>query len=154
MTHCLLCLNNILRLFHQIYFLLTSEKTLISITKYLETALPSLCFAGTYYNLMSNGAIVRSLSIIIFHFSPSFSFYSLFCLIARVIRINYFIRKTVNVFQMEKILYRIKCDWDDLSDKTELMILKKYAAVSRLCTIIIAGKYFNPSYILYVCNAN
>ncbi|KAI4501297.1 hypothetical protein M0802_003670 [Mischocyttarus mexicanus] len=39
---------------------------------------------------------------------------------------------------MKKILHRIKCDWDDLADKPELVILKKYANVSRLCTVTIA----------------
>ncbi|XP_047370330.1 uncharacterized protein LOC124957378 [Vespa velutina] len=39
---------------------------------------------------------------------------------------------------MKKILYRIKSDWDELANKPEIMILKKYADISRLCTIIIA----------------
>ncbi|KAF7379240.1 hypothetical protein HZH68_017085 [Vespula germanica] len=39
---------------------------------------------------------------------------------------------------MKDILFRIKCDWDDLANKPELMILKKYAGISRICTIIIA----------------
>ncbi|XP_035733474.1 uncharacterized protein LOC118446648 [Vespa mandarinia] len=39
---------------------------------------------------------------------------------------------------MKKILFRIKSDWDDLADKPELMIVKKYAEISRICTIIIA----------------
>ncbi|XP_047370333.1 uncharacterized protein LOC124957381 isoform X2 [Vespa velutina] len=39
---------------------------------------------------------------------------------------------------MKKILYRIKFDWDNLADKPELIILKKYAEISRLCTIVIA----------------
>lgn len=114
--------------------------TLITITKYLETTLPVLCIAGTYYNLLSNSDIVRNSSIIIF---------------SRVIRMNYIKRDTVIVFQMEKILCRIKCDWDVLSNKTELIILKKYASVSRLCTIVIAGKYFLTLVIyLYVRNTN
>ncbi|KAL2734619.1 hypothetical protein V1477_013796 [Vespula maculifrons] len=39
---------------------------------------------------------------------------------------------------MKKIRYRIKCDWEILQNKPELKILKKYAEVSRRCTIIIA----------------
>ncbi|KAF7378664.1 hypothetical protein HZH66_015451 [Vespula vulgaris] len=39
---------------------------------------------------------------------------------------------------MKKILFRIKCDWNDLANKPELKILKKYAHLSRICTIIIA----------------
>ncbi|XP_047370009.1 uncharacterized protein LOC124957216 [Vespa velutina] len=39
---------------------------------------------------------------------------------------------------MKKILYRIKSDWDDLANKPELMILKKYAEISKLCTLTIA----------------
>ncbi|XP_035733482.1 uncharacterized protein LOC118446655 [Vespa mandarinia] len=40
--------------------------------------------------------------------------------------------------QMKKILYRIKSDWDDLANKPELVILKKYAEISRLCTLTFA----------------
>ncbi|XP_047370331.1 uncharacterized protein LOC124957379 [Vespa velutina] len=39
---------------------------------------------------------------------------------------------------MKKILCRIKYDWDVLTNKSEILILKKYAEISRLCTIIIA----------------
>ncbi|KAI4480557.1 hypothetical protein M0804_010110 [Polistes exclamans] len=39
--------------------------------------------------------------------------------------------------QMKKIQQRMKCDWDNVADKLELKILKKYAAISRLCTITI-----------------
>ncbi|KAL2727237.1 LOW QUALITY PROTEIN: odorant receptor 46a-like isoform X1 [Vespula squamosa] len=39
---------------------------------------------------------------------------------------------------MKKILRRIKCDWVDLANKPELRILKKYANVSKLSTIVIA----------------
>lgn len=41
---------------------------------------------------------------------------------------------------MKKILCRIKCDWDDLANKPELVILKKYACISRICTIVMGGK--------------
>ncbi|KAF7378666.1 hypothetical protein HZH66_015453 [Vespula vulgaris] len=43
---------------------------------------------------------------------------------------------------MKKILYRIKCDWEDLMKKPELVILKKYAVISRLCTIVIAISFY------------
>ncbi|XP_035733477.1 uncharacterized protein LOC118446650 [Vespa mandarinia] len=43
---------------------------------------------------------------------------------------------------MKKILYRIKFDWDNLANKPELMILKKYAEISRLCTIVIALSFY------------
>ncbi|XP_035733473.1 uncharacterized protein LOC118446647 [Vespa mandarinia] len=43
---------------------------------------------------------------------------------------------------MKKILFRIKSDWDDLADKPELMIVKKYAEISRICTIIIAVCFY------------
>nr|KAF7387696.1 hypothetical protein H0235_018418 [Vespula pensylvanica] len=43
---------------------------------------------------------------------------------------------------MKKILYRIKCDWEDLMKKPELVILKKYADISRLCTIVIAISFY------------
>lgn len=44
---------------------------------------------------------------------------------------------------MKKMLYRIKHDWDELANKPELIILKKYAYVSRLCTVTIAGRQNN-----------
>ncbi|XP_035733478.1 uncharacterized protein LOC118446651 [Vespa mandarinia] len=44
--------------------------------------------------------------------------------------------------QMKKILFRIKSDWDDLADKPELVILKKYAEISRLCTIAMAISFY------------
>nr|XP_050868560.1 uncharacterized protein LOC127072301 [Vespula vulgaris] len=47
-----------------------------------------------------------------------------------------------NATIMKKILFRMKCDWDDLADKPELMILKKYADISRLCTIVIAISFY------------
>ncbi|KAF7379238.1 hypothetical protein HZH68_017083 [Vespula germanica] len=40
---------------------------------------------------------------------------------------------------MKNILHRVKCDWNDLANKPELVILKKYAHLSRLCTVIIAS---------------
>ncbi|KAL2734622.1 hypothetical protein V1477_013799 [Vespula maculifrons] len=43
---------------------------------------------------------------------------------------------------MKKIRYRIKCDWHVLQNKPELEILKKYADVSRRCTIIIAISFY------------
>ncbi|KAF7378665.1 hypothetical protein HZH66_015452 [Vespula vulgaris] len=43
---------------------------------------------------------------------------------------------------MKDILFRVKCDWNDLANKPELMILKKYAGISRLCTIIIAVSFY------------
>ncbi|XP_047370004.1 uncharacterized protein LOC124957211 [Vespa velutina] len=43
--------------------------------------------------------------------------------------------------KMKKILYRMKFDWDELANKPELVILKKYAEISRLCTITIASKW-------------
>ncbi|XP_035733475.1 uncharacterized protein LOC118446649 [Vespa mandarinia] len=43
---------------------------------------------------------------------------------------------------MKKILYRIKSDWDDLADKPELLIVKKYAEISRICTVIIAVCFY------------
>ncbi|KAL2734623.1 hypothetical protein V1477_013800 [Vespula maculifrons] len=46
--------------------------------------------------------------------------------------------------QMRKIRYRIKCDWEILENKPELVILKKYAEVSRRCTIIIASNLLLP----------
>ncbi|XP_035733479.1 uncharacterized protein LOC118446652 [Vespa mandarinia] len=44
--------------------------------------------------------------------------------------------------QMKKILFRIKSDWDDLANKPELVILKKYAEISRLCTLTIAISFY------------
>ncbi|XP_035733480.1 uncharacterized protein LOC118446653 [Vespa mandarinia] len=44
--------------------------------------------------------------------------------------------------QMKKILFRIKSDWDDLANKPELVILKTYAEISRLCTLTIASNVF------------
>nr|XP_050868559.1 uncharacterized protein LOC127072300 [Vespula vulgaris] len=87
-------------LYQQIYTLLTSERNLKSIAKLLEITLPTLCFGSCYYNLLSNGAI------------------------------------------MKKMLYRIKHDWDELANKPELIILKKYAYVSRLCTVTIAVCFY------------
>ncbi|KAF7378667.1 hypothetical protein HZH66_015454 [Vespula vulgaris] len=84
-------------MFASIYTLIMSEKKLKSIAKLLEMILPILCFGSCYYNLLSNGAIMRN------------------------------------------ILHRIKCDWNDLANKPELVILKKYAHLSRLCTVIIAS---------------
>ncbi|XP_046837423.1 uncharacterized protein LOC124432484 [Vespa crabro] len=49
---------------------------------------------------------------------------------------------------MKKILYRIKSDWDDLASKPELVILKKYAEISRLCTLTIAILFY--LYILFL----
>nr|KAF7387700.1 hypothetical protein H0235_018422 [Vespula pensylvanica] len=43
----------------QVYYLLTSERKLISITKLLETTLPTLCFGFCYYNLLFNDGIVH-----------------------------------------------------------------------------------------------
>nr|KAF7387698.1 hypothetical protein H0235_018420 [Vespula pensylvanica] len=44
--------------------------------------------------------------------------------------------------QMKKILYHIKHDWDELVNKPELIILKKYAYVSRLYTVTIAVCFY------------
>nr|KAF7387701.1 hypothetical protein H0235_018423 [Vespula pensylvanica] len=44
--------------------------------------------------------------------------------------------------QMQKIRYRIKCDWGILENKPELELLKKYADVSRRCTVIIAVSFY------------
>ncbi|KAL2734621.1 hypothetical protein V1477_013798 [Vespula maculifrons] len=94
---CFINLLFFIETFEQIYALLTLEKKLISITKLLETILPTLCFGACYFNLLWNAT------------------------------------------NMKKIFYRIKCDWNDLSNKPELIILKKYANVSRHYKIIIAG---------------
>ncbi|XP_043685142.1 uncharacterized protein LOC122637205 [Vespula pensylvanica] len=90
----------VIGLYQQIYTLLTSERNLKSIAKLLEITLPTLCFGSCYYNLLSNGAI------------------------------------------MKKILYHIKHDWDELVNKPELIILKKYAYVSRLYTVTIAVCFY------------
>ncbi|XP_047370210.1 uncharacterized protein LOC124957311 [Vespa velutina] len=36
---------------------------------------------------------------------------------------------------MKRILHRIHCDWKKLANKQELLILKEYATISRMCTI-------------------
>ncbi|KAF7379241.1 hypothetical protein HZH68_017086 [Vespula germanica] len=43
---------------------------------------------------------------------------------------------------MKQIRYRIKCDWGVLESKPELELLKKYADVSRRCTIVIAVSFY------------
>ncbi|XP_047369995.1 uncharacterized protein LOC124957203 [Vespa velutina] len=43
---------------------------------------------------------------------------------------------------MQKILNRIKCDWDDITNKPELEILKKYAQLSKKLTIVIAISFY------------
>ncbi|KAL2734620.1 hypothetical protein V1477_013797 [Vespula maculifrons] len=51
---------------------------------------------------------------------------------------------------MKKIHYRIKFDWEILQNKPELKILKKYADVSRRCTIIIAiCFYLYVAFLIY-----
>ncbi|XP_035733467.1 uncharacterized protein LOC118446642 [Vespa mandarinia] len=54
---------------------------------------------------------------------------------------------------MKQIMHRIKCDWDDLTTKAELIILKKFSRLSRLCTITIASwqyKIKNLCFYLYI----
>ncbi|XP_035733465.1 uncharacterized protein LOC118446639 [Vespa mandarinia] len=43
---------------------------------------------------------------------------------------------------MKKILYRIKCDWNNIKNQSELEILKKYADLSKMLTIVIAICYY------------
>ncbi|XP_047370008.1 uncharacterized protein LOC124957215 [Vespa velutina] len=43
---------------------------------------------------------------------------------------------------MKKIFSRIKSDWDDLANKPEIVILKKYAEISRLCTIVMSISFY------------
>ncbi|KAF7400930.1 hypothetical protein HZH66_006114 [Vespula vulgaris] len=43
---------------------------------------------------------------------------------------------------MKKILRTIKCDWRNLANKPELKILKKYANVSKLSTMVIAISFY------------
>ncbi|XP_035742382.1 uncharacterized protein LOC118450621 [Vespa mandarinia] len=43
---------------------------------------------------------------------------------------------------IRKLLLRIKTDWNRMTSKPELMILKKYANRSRQCTIIIAISFY------------
>ncbi|XP_046817034.1 uncharacterized protein LOC124423395 [Vespa crabro] len=43
---------------------------------------------------------------------------------------------------MKNIMRRINCDWMDFADKPELIILKKYANISRQSTIIIAISFY------------
>ncbi|KAI4480535.1 hypothetical protein M0804_010088, partial [Polistes exclamans] len=93
---CFINFMIVIALLGQISMLFKSELKIGSITKLLETILPTLCFGFCYYNLLWNRVI------------------------------------------MKNVLHRIKCDWDELADKPELYILKKYANVSRLCTITIA----------------
>ncbi|XP_035733471.1 uncharacterized protein LOC118446645 [Vespa mandarinia] len=54
----------------------------------------------------------------------------------------YYCNLLLNDRVMKKILFRIKSDWDDLADKPELMIVKKYAEISRICTIIIVVCFY------------
>ncbi|KAL2734630.1 odorant receptor 46a-like isoform X1 [Vespula maculifrons] len=42
-----------------------------------------------------------------------------------------------NAAIMKKIFYRMRRDWIDLANKPEVIILEKYAKLSRLCTIVI-----------------
>nr|XP_050868536.1 uncharacterized protein LOC127072280 [Vespula vulgaris] len=44
--------------------------------------------------------------------------------------------------QMKKILRHIKCDWDNLAHKPELIILKEYANRTRTYTLIIAIAFY------------
>ncbi|KAF7378663.1 hypothetical protein HZH66_015450 [Vespula vulgaris] len=46
---------------NQIYYLIMSERKLNSIAKLLETTLPTLCFGSCYYNLLSNGGIMKKI---------------------------------------------------------------------------------------------
>ncbi|XP_047369996.1 uncharacterized protein LOC124957204 [Vespa velutina] len=46
---------------------------------------------------------------------------------------------------MKKILNRIKCDWDNITNQPELEILKKYAYLSRKSTVIIASQENNTN---------
>ncbi|XP_047369999.1 uncharacterized protein LOC124957206 [Vespa velutina] len=93
---CFIVIMIILGIFQHIYTLYTADGKIKTIAKLLEITLPTLCFGSCYYNLLSNGAIMR------------------------------------------EVLYRIKCDWDVLANKPELMILKRYGHISRVRTIAIA----------------
>ncbi|XP_047370047.1 uncharacterized protein LOC124957245 [Vespa velutina] len=94
------CFNLIIAIasFSQVCMLILSELKIDSITKLLETALPSILFSLTYYNFLSKVKIIKA------------------------------------------ILFRIKSDWNNMTNKSELMILKTYANPSRMCTILIASK--------------
>ncbi|XP_047370214.1 uncharacterized protein LOC124957316 [Vespa velutina] len=84
----------------QVSVLILSELKIDTVTKLLETALPSFIFALTYYNFLSKVKIIKA------------------------------------------ILFRIKSDWNNMTNKTELMILKTYANPSRMCTILIAIAFY------------
>ncbi|XP_047370209.1 odorant receptor 46a-like isoform X2 [Vespa velutina] len=90
---CFLNFIIIIAVLEQIYVIFLLKGELNAIAKLLETTLITLCFGSCYYNLLSNGAI------------------------------------------MKKILRRIDSDWKKLADKQELLILKEYANISRMCTI-------------------
>ncbi|KAL2734732.1 odorant receptor 47a-like [Vespula maculifrons] len=47
-----------------------------------------------------------------------------------------------NTTIMKRILYHIKCDWDNLAHKPELIILKEYANRTRTYTITIAIAFY------------
>ncbi|KAL2734731.1 odorant receptor 46a-like isoform X1 [Vespula maculifrons] len=119
--------------FSQIYLLLASELKVVPIIKLMETTLPSLCFAMCYYNILVNTTTVRNSNIS-------------FCIISDK---NVCYRRFIpSNFQMKRILHHIKFDWDKLADKPELIILKRYANRTRLCTIIIAIAFY--LYIIFL----
>ncbi|KAL2734733.1 odorant receptor 46a-like isoform X1 [Vespula maculifrons] len=43
---------------------------------------------------------------------------------------------------MKKLLFRLKTDWNNMRNKFELMILRRYTNQSRLCTIVIAITFY------------
>ncbi|XP_047370204.1 uncharacterized protein LOC124957309 isoform X2 [Vespa velutina] len=51
---------------------------------------------------------------------------------------------------MKKILRRIDCDWMELANKQELIILKEYANISRICTIgNIISLYMYTGFLIF-----
>ncbi|XP_047370005.1 uncharacterized protein LOC124957212 [Vespa velutina] len=102
----------------------TSFKNIIHIC-FINVMLAFALFAQIYFLFISEKKLILIAKLLETSL-PTLCFTSCYC--------NLLLKERI----MKKILYRMKFDWDDLANKPELMILKKYAEISRLCTIIIA----------------
>ncbi|XP_047370205.1 uncharacterized protein LOC124957309 isoform X3 [Vespa velutina] len=77
------------------------------------------------------------------------------CFLNFIIIISIFEQDQFNIlhvykFQMKKILRRIDCDWMELANKQELIILKEYANISRICTIgNIISLYMYTGFLIF-----
>ncbi|KAL2727527.1 odorant receptor 46a-like isoform X1 [Vespula maculifrons] len=94
-------------------------------------------------NLSMNGVFVISHYLLAAIMRKSFSFAMIYMLFTSEPNINLITKSLETTLPtMKKILRRIKCDWGDLANKPELKILKKYANVSKLSTMVIAISFY------------